>query len=346
MVKKTGILALGLGSLFLISLLFAGCGDGKKYEVDVTGHEVDIEITRLEDDLFAVKTLEDYQKLDQLDSNLIKSYKRGIMGPETRDGFIAPEESVRGYLDFINYADMRHLYNSVDSAFPDLGELEEELSLAFSHYSYYFPDRKIPKFYSIITPFRAQVVTTPDAMAICLDMYLGADFIPYRSPGLEFPEYLIQRFRRDYIARNAMKGWLETEFLPNRDGTRLLDEMVYRGKILHALDRMFPQMADSLKIGYQRGQIEWCEDNEAQIWSHLIDQDLLYSTEFSEYSGVISEGPFSKGRNIPQESPPKIAVWTGWQMVRQYMENEDVSLAELMSEPDNDKILRLSGYKP
>lgn len=346
MIKKTGISAVLIGCVFMISSMFESCKDSNKYNVDLTGHEVNIHIDRLEDDLFSVKNQEDYANLDLLDSSLIKSYKQGIMGRETRDGLVPTEQSVRGYLDYINHIDMRHLYHSVDSSFPDLKETEEGLSKAFSYYHYYFPEKKIPKFYSIITPFRAQVVTTPDAMAICLDMYMGSDFTPYLTPSLQFPNYIVTKFRRDYMVRNAVKGWLESEFLPtSRDG-RLLDEMIYQGKILHAMDYLMPDVPDSIKIGYDEGKIEWCEKNEFQIWSHLVEEDLLYSTEFSEFSGVISEGPFSKGVNVPQESPPKIAIWAGWQIVREYMDNEDVSLKELMNEPDSDKILRLSGYKP
>ncbi|MBO6516896.1 MAG: hypothetical protein JJ975_10135 [Bacteroidia bacterium] len=329
-----------------MAFIASGCGDGNKHHVDLSGHEVEIKIDRLEDDLFTVGSTDDYLKLDQIDSSLMRAFKRGIMGPETRDGFLPPEESAAGFMRFTSNKDMRHLYHSVDSAFPDLGEIEEELSLAFSHYNYYFPNAVIPKFYSVVTPFRAHNITTEKAMAICLDMYLGPDFTPYQSPMLNFPNYLVKRFRPDYMVPNVVKAWVESD-LERGSGDRLLDEMIFQGKILYALDLLMPDLPDSLKIGYPNGKIEWCVQNEFQIWSHLIDENLLYSSDYRSFSGVISDGPFSKGNNVPQESPPRVAVWAGWQIVREYMEKHpETTLKELLASNDSEAILHGSGYKP
>ena len=123
--------------------------------------------------------------------------------------------------------------------------------------------------------------------------------------------------------------------------------MIYQGKFLYAMYCLLPENADSIKIGYDKGKIELCINNEPQIWTHLIDQELLYNTDIRAYSGVLVEAPFSKGVNVPQEAPAKIAVWAGWQIIRLYMDKHpDVSLAKLLADLNHDKILRESGYKP
>lgn len=347
MVKKTRIFWLIQSTILILCIGISGCKESSKYAADISNSEVEIKINRLEDDIFAIRNTEDYINLDQIDSVFIKDFKRGIMAYETRDGFVPVDVSAQGLVEFVTFPDMVHLYNSVDSTYPDLSDIETELSNAFSYFKYYFPTKQIPKVYSVVTPFRSQVISSQHAIGICLDMYLGADFSPYQTPLMQFPQFIIKRFREDYILPNVMRGWVETEFQDTSKQHRLLDEMIYQGKILHALDRLLPETADSLKIGYDMGKIEWCFTNEPQIWTHLVDQDLLYSTNYRDFSGVLVEAPFSKGINVPQDAPAKIAVWAGWQIVRRYMDKHPkVSLEQLLQDFDNDKILRESGYKP
>ena len=57
------------------------------------------------------------------------------------------------------------------------------------------------------------------------------------------------------------------------------------------------------------------------------------------------EGPFT----VPftNNSPPQIAVWTGWQVVRAYMRNNPTTtLKELMQNNNYQNILRYSRYRP
>ncbi len=347
MVKKTRIIPLIQCSFLIIVLGFYGCKDSNKFKVDISGSEVEIKVERLEDDIFAIRNTEDYQNLDKLDSVFILDFKRGIMGTETRDGFVSADESAEGLIKFVTFPDMIHLYKTVDSIYPDLDFLNTELSEAFSYYHYYFPEKLIPKVYTVVTPFRSQVISSQHALGICLDMYLGEQFTPYQTPDLQFPNFIIKRFRKEFMVPNAIRGWIETEFPDESKGQRLLDAMIYQGKVLYAMDCLLPETADSLKIGYDKGKIEWCKNNEPQIWTHLIDQELLYNTDIRAYSGVLVEAPFSKGVNVPQEAPAKIAVWAGWQIIRLYMDKHpDVSLAQLLADIDHDKILRESGYKP
>lgn len=49
---------------------------------------------------------------------------------------------------------------------------------------------------------------------------------------------------------------------------------------------------------------------------------------------------------VSQDAPGRLGIWLGWRIVESYMEhNESISLQELMSEPDAQKILESSFYK-
>ncbi|MBI1307650.1 MAG: hypothetical protein GC181_13690 [Bacteroidetes bacterium] len=348
MVKKNRIRLVLAIAASAILFTFPGCKKDPRKHPDVKGSEVKLKINRLEDDIMSVRSPEEYVALDLLDTLFILQYKTQIMGPVTGEGYVPPQESARGFVEFTSNKDMQDLYANIQKKYPDLKKEEKELSKAFTYFHYYFPKRTIPRLVTFMAPFSAATATSDETLAIGLDMYLGTDFEPYYSPNLQtFPQYKINRCRRDYIVPNAVKAWLLKEFEIDDNDRRLLNQMIYEGKILYAMDLLLPDMADSLKIGYAKGKIEWCEHNEGQIWNHIVSNDLLYSNEYQKFSGILTDGPFSKGMNVPPDSPPMIAVWAGWQIVRKYMEkNPEVSLKQLMDEKDSDKILKGSGYRP
>ena len=59
------------------------------------------------------------------------------------------------------------------------------------------------------------------------------------------------------------------------------------------------------------------------------------------------EAPFTPGLGEKNDASPKLALWTGWQIVSQYMEKHpEVTLTQLMADNDAQKILNESKYRP
>lgn len=344
--KNTHLYFLTVVSAFTLFTL-PHCGKKSRHHIDISGHTVELNIHRTEADVFALRTPDDVRALRLKDSTFFDVYVNGILDDITGGMRLPEDERYRALLEFTSNRDMRDLFRTVDSMYRDLGPITEELEDAFGHFNYYFGDSLIPGIYTFVSPFRYNTVRFENNLGIGLDMYLGPEFSPYYSPGLNFPQYKIRKFRKESLVPDAIKSWLLSVYPEPEGDRRLLGEMIYEGKILYAMDALLPETEDSLKIGYLKGQIEWCRQQEYQIWNHLIEQDLLYTTDEFEYRGVFSDGPFSKGVHIPQESAPRIAVWAGWQIVRQYMDRHpEISLAELMADHDHDKILKESAYKP
>lgn len=335
--------------LLIISapLILSSCKKDK-HKVDLSNIEIDVDLKRYEDDIFNVKSLEDYLALDSIDPVFFSAYKNGIIGDVTGVRLHAsPQAQFLGYKDFITHPDMQDLYKQCEDAYPNMEPYREDFEKAFSYYNYHFPKKEIPTIITFISPFRYATVLLEGRLCIGLDMYLGPDFEPYRTPSLQFTEYLIRKMKPDMIVPNGMKAWLMSEFLMDETDKRFINRIVYEGKILYLMDAMFPDMNDSLKIGYLNGQIEWNRENEAQIWQNIVENDLLYSTDETEYVGLLHDGPFSKGVNVPQESSPRIGIWAGWQIVRKYMDRHpETSLKELMEIEDPGVILKGSVYKP
>ncbi len=99
------------------------------------------------------------------------------------------------------------------------------------------------------------------------------------------------------------------------------------------------------RIGFSPAAMNWCEEHEARVWAHLVDEELLYSTEHMSINKWINQAPFVAG--IPKESPGRLGQWVGWMIVRSYMQNNpETTILELMEIQDAQRILTESKYKP
>ena len=125
-----------------------------------------------------------------------------------------------------------------------------------------------------------------------------------------------------------------------------LSRMVYYGKELYLKDRLLPFISDAQKIGYSNEELEWAKANEEQMWRYFVESELLYSTDSALDRKFLDPAPFSKfGLELDNESPGRLGRYTGWQIVRAFMENNPISLQQLLEMPA-DEILKESNYKP
>ncbi len=124
-----------------------------------------------------------------------------------------------------------------------------------------------------------------------------------------------------------------------------LSAMLYEGKLLAYLDRVFPRTPDSLKIGYTDAQITWAEANQAPAWDMLVTEELLFSHRGGDVNRLTGESPSTKG--MGSESPGRMGTWVGWQIVRAYLDrNPQTTLDELFAIQDPQVFLEASRWKP
>ncbi|MBK6838223.1 MAG: hypothetical protein IPG90_08030 [Bacteroidetes bacterium] len=157
--------------------------------------------------------------------------------------------------------------------------------------------------------------------------------------------YLRSKMTKEYVAIDALRGWLQSDYMVDESQAKMLEMMVSQGKIIYALDLLFPDSPDSLKIAYSSSQLNWCRENETKVWSFFIDQQLLFSTDPNLLMKYVNDAPTTNG--FPKESPGNIGQFIGWGIVNAYMKNHsEISLSQLMEEKDLQKIFRESKYKP
>jgi hypothetical protein len=188
--------------------------------------------------------------------------------------------------------------------------------------------------------YNNKVVYTDSLVLISLELYLGKEHKFY-----EFPDYLKQNFERNQIIPDVVSGFSFQKTAPITE-TNLLSQMVYFGKQLYLKDVLIPHYSDAEKIGFTTKQITWCEENESYMWRYFIEKQLLYSNEQKLNNRFINPAPFSKFYlEIDNESPGKVGVWIGWQIVRSFMKNNEVSIQEMLK-MNTKELFEKSKYKP
>ena len=133
---------------------------------------------------------------------------------------------------------------------------------------------------------------------------------------------------------------------PKARNRQFLAKIIEEGKRKYLVDIFLPEVQDYLKMGYSKEKMEWAELNEINIWKYFMEKELLYSNEPNLYARFIDVAPFSKFyQEADQDSPGQIGVWLGWQIVDSFMQNNDVTLQQLMS-MDPEELFKRSKYKP
>lgn len=258
----------------------------------------------------------------------------------------APNDSMQAQLlnGFLSDKDIKNVYEKVNEVFTDseIEAIKTGLTGFFKHLKYYYPEKHIPNVVTYVSGFNYNIVTTDSVLGIGLDMYLGGNSEFY--PSLSFPQYMFRKFSKEYIVRDCIKGWFQSEHDIEGVKKELLSQMIYLGKMQYYIDVMAPQMADTIKIGFTHQQFDWCTKNEEQMWAYFIEKKMLYSTNEKEYIRFVQDGATTQG--FPEGSPGNTGAYIGWQIVNAYMKNNEVTLQQLLAENDAQKILTQSGYKP
>lgn len=236
----------------------------------------------------------------------------------------------------------RELYDEVQQKFGDFSQQTQEIEDLFKHIKYYFPETRTPQVYTVIAEmdYQNKVIYTQDFVVISLELYLGKDHRFY-----QFPQYLKQNFEPAQIVPDIVTSFSERQILPPAENT-LLSHMIYAGKELYLKDILLPEYTDAQKMGYRPEQLQWCLDNETEMWRFFIDNTLLYDTDQKLLPRFINPAPFSKFYlEIDNESPGRVGAWIGWQIVRSFMQNNKVTIKQML-QTDSKTLFEKSRYKP
>ena len=316
--------------------LFSCQPDNCSSSADISDISVDIEIIRLEESLFRAQSPQDIRNLFENHPNYLVRYANLTGTPNDSLYF---EE----YFRVIQNPAIDTLYQQTQEAFAKLETLETDFAQAFRHIKYYYPAFTPPKIYTTFTGLGTMgddLLVSDSLIVISLDFFVGkeARFRP------QVHDYMLGRYSPEYIVPSCIMILSNRFNQTNADDNSLLAEIVYYGKSYYFLQQVMPCVPNTLLAGYEADEITTVEENTAMIWSHFIDNELLYETSHIVKPRYVGERPSTL--EINAKIPGRIGRWLGWQIVQSYREKTGKELPQIMQDADAQQIFIQAKYRP
>mgnify|MGYP005990876813 FL=1 len=307
----------------LFTLLFS-CDQKQENIIDVSNININFTIDRFDIDFYTTKA----------ESLFETKEKYPMFFPENTPDSV--------WIQKIYNKDEQELFVEVQKLFSDIEFLRDDLEQLFKHIKYYNPNFKAPKVVTLLSniDYQNRILFTGEYLLISLDVYLGKKHEFYA----DFPNYIKLNFEKENIVIDVAKAMIPKQ---NTISDRtFISKMINEGKQLYFLDTYLTTISDYKKIGYSKEKYNWAIENEEQVWKYFIENKLLFSTDTKLNKRFLELAPFSKFyRSEDAQSPGRIGAWVGWQIVRSYMQYNDVSLQQLL-ETSTEEIYKNSKYKP
>ena len=325
---------------FLFSLIFlASCNNSNRFKID-TSNPVKVTIERIDKQILAMDTSDILSGIKELSAAYPEFYAEYVAIWEMEPADIA--EFSQFFRGFLTDTMLISVHKNVEKTFDNIADIERKISIGYTYINHYFPEIRLPEIYFFVGGFNRSLITESSFIGIGADWYLGRDYERYKM--LTY-DYLTYNLDPESIPVDVISTILVNVFRQASGKDRLIDNMLYQGKMLYLLSIFLPDETNENIIGYSKEHLKWCGQHEKAIWAAMIDQKDLFSSDYSLIRKYMNDAPFTSP--ISQESPGRLGAWVGWQIVKSYMErNTDVSLRDLVHESDYQKILEQSGYRP
>lgn len=312
-------------TVLLISLLVLSCNGNDKIADEISKVSVNLRVLRFDQDVARAQP-SDIPSLKQEYPYLFPAqYSDSVWAKKLQDTI------------------QIELFSEVEKAFPDFKKEKEDLENLFKHIIYYFPRRKVPTVVTLTSEvdYQNRIILTDTLLLIGLDNYLGTKHRFYQG----MQNYIAKRLDKKFLVSDVANAFANS-VVPRPRERSFLFKIINFGKVLYLKDKIMPFGSDAEKIGYTQDEFDWALANEEPIWRNFIEQEHLYSTDNKLNQRFLDPAPFSKfGLELDNESPGEIGRYIGWQIVRAFMEKNDLSLQQLI-DVSAEEIFNKSNYKP
>lgn len=324
--------------LLILTITQVGCKQNRTYELSENA-ETQIKIHRFDKALLAItpeNALQSTENLFETYPKFMEVFALEVMNENPKDK-AAVALLIKNYMTDSTFTQVNH---DVRKTFDNVETIEQNLSLAFSKMKNAIPNFKIPEIYFFISGFNQSLLFGDGFVGIGIDMYLGSEYPAYAEIAYDYMTY---NMNAESIPIDIVSALLFNQFPLIANNNRLLENMLYRAKMLYFTSIFLPNYEPYQIMGYSKYQWEWARKYENDIWLSLLDQKHLYSTDNMLIRKYLNDAPFTSP--VSQESPGRLGTWVGWQIIRAYMnKNKKVTLQQLMNETNYQKILNESGY--
>lgn len=258
-------------------------------------------------------------------------------------GQAPPDTLAKALAQLATSPDLQQLGQQTAAAFADSASLRKDMAALFGRVTYYFPDFKTPPVAATYVSglLGKDIYINDSLLVVSLDWFAGPK-AKYRP---DLPQYMLRRYRPANVLPTLALAVSSKYNKHQLTATSMLDQMVDQGKRLYFAGAVLPCIGDSLLLGYSAKELANVKFNEARIWGHFLENNLLFSTTPFVIQKYVGERP-----NVPEidrTCPGRVGQWVGLQIVRKYMaEHTSVTLAQLMAQKDTQRLLNDSHYRP
>lgn len=325
-------------TLLVLFLIMASCHEQEavyKSKLNINPESYDLEFDRYEEVLFNLDTARFQEELMKIQDRYRVFLSGDLNNPE----------AVQYLKDFATDPFSILLYKKAKAAFPDLKQVEPVVEDVFAYFHYYYPDIELPKkAFTCITgvhPDEPPVQIIDNQLVISLDWYLDDEEV-YDQIGM--PRYMSLRRNKLTLAKEVAEQLYMYYLYEWRKQGQVIGEMVFYGRRNLFIEAMYPELPDSVLLGYSSDQWRWAVENEGQVWADIVGNRRLYEAGLDTYMMFFGDGPFTQAYS--NDAPSRLGEFFGLNIIRSFFSNNEVSLQDLMQRKDLQNIFQDSGYKP
>lgn len=258
-----------------------------------------------------------------------------------------------GLVDLQRDSLFRWLIDTTLKIFPPDYPFKQKLTPLFQRWKKLYPGDSLPVIVTFVTgygPVGALTLETDQAQLCDRHLMIGLNYYLSDTFGFYPPDlpYFIRRRLTPphlpvFVALRLIRSKMPT--LSPRNVPKMIDYMVWYGIQLYALEKLLPELPDTLRFFYTQSHMAWLKENKRYAYKALLP--YFQESRYLEIQPFIGEEPFTK--LFGRESPPRLGWYFGYEVVRQYMERySDMTLRQLLelSPTEYQKLFEKARYRP
>ena len=318
-------------SLCVIILLCSCDKNECRHDVGVPVSGVNILTKRLDLKLFGSTDIDKFKKEEPRYISFIEST-------------LIPVDMTDKFLKYAGSSSkIKELRDSSIADFEDNELLEQELEDMYGRLKVYYPSFEVPEIDYVFSAFGGVHILENKGI-----VYIGTDYFienkeKFPIPSDYFPQYIAAYMTKKYIP--AKLGMLHSNHFNNLDlkDRTLLNEIIAYGKTFYFVGQLLPCSSTGHLMSRSDEDIENFEAHKKDIWNHFVKNQLFFKEDTDTKRRYIEPRP--KTVEIADQCPGMVGQWFGYEIVKAFMKNNDVSLIELMAMTDAKNIFNKSGLK-
>lgn len=324
--------------IILIGMLFASCGlsTGSGLEHKEEG----ISVLRYD------KLLSEYIRSNSFSAmqKLTMDYRmptKILIEDVLAIGTVREDTIARRLQKFYSDTTLIRLIGDVETKFPNLGDVEKELTYGFRKLKKEVPDIKMPFVYSQISAFNESIIVADSLLGISLDKYMGEDYPLYKR---FYYDYQCRSMRPERIVPDCLNFYLLSRYDMNyHEGTCLVDLMMHSGKINYVVQNLLGYDSVGEAMGYSEEENDWCKEHEQEVWKYICSNGHLRARDPMVIRYYMKPAPAVD--MLGSQAPALIGTWVGARIVASYMKkHKDMKLKDLLEFTNYHQMLEDADY--